>query len=91
MNWLNVGLKALPLIFGAITAVERFVKGKGQEKQDAALEMVKDLLATTEGITGKDLLEDSDVADAAKKVIDAVVSFQNLVAKRNAARAIATN
>lgn len=86
MNWLSVGLKALPLILGAIGAVERFVKGKGREKQEAAIAMVQDMLAATEGVTGKELLEDASVAEAARKVVDAIVAFQNVIAKAQAQR-----
>ena len=90
MGWVTAGLKLLPLVFAAITAVEKFSTGRsGKDKQDAAVELVGDLVPVLEAGIGKDIVNDGDVQDAIRKVIDAVVAFQNVVrdvqAKRKAA------
>lgn len=83
MEWIAKGLSLIPAITAAINAVERFVKAKGADKQAAALDMAQIILAATEGMAGKDLLNDEDVRDAAKKVIDAQVALQNVIARKN--------
>lgn len=85
MQWLSIGLRVIPFIFAAVTAVEKFVKGTGQEKQTAAVEMVAALLESAEGVSGKELLDDEAVKQAAKEAIDAIVALQNVIAKRKAA------
>ena len=85
MGWLVIGFKLVPLIIGAVQAVERLVSGaKGKDKQDAAVDMVGAMLATIEGATGRELLDDAAVQEATRQVIDAVVALQNCIAKRAA-------
>lgn len=82
MNWLGLGLRILPYVGTVVSVVERFVKGKGKEKQDAALDMLETVLETVEGVAAKDLINDAVVNQAARAVVDAVVAFQNIAAKR---------
>ena len=82
MQWITLGLKIVPLILGAINAVERFIKAPGVEKQAAALDMTQIMLAAVEGAAGRDLLNDEDVRVAAKEAIDAIVALQNVIARR---------
>jgi hypothetical protein len=82
MSFLQIGIKLLPYIVEAVNWVERFIKGKGQTKQDAAIKLVMSMLGIAESATEKDLLEDSKVEDAARKVIDAVVALQNVIANK---------
>ncbi len=85
MGWVTIGLKLAPLIIGCVQAIERLVKGAhGKDKQDAAVDMIGTVLAATEGLAGKDLLEDAAVQAATRKVIDAVVALQNVIATRAA-------
>lgn len=84
MKWIEVGFKILPLILTAVTQVEKFVKGKGKEKQDAAVDMVKAMLEAIEGAAGKDLLDDADVQKATRAAIDAIVALENVLAKKKA-------
>ena len=82
MNWLTIGVKALPLILAAATAVEKFVqgiKGQGPRKEDDAYALFATLLALTEGITGQDLADDAKVEEATRNVFRAFVAFQNVV------------
>jgi len=83
VGWLVIAARIVPLVWTAVQAVERLVKGKGQEKQDAAVDLVGDLLATVEGAAGKDLLNDAAVVAAVRRLIDAVVAVQNVIATRS--------
>lgn len=83
-GWIAIGMKILPLIWGAVQAVEHFLTDiHGKDKQNAAVDMVSAFLIATEGAAGRDLLNDNDVRVATKAVIDAVVSLQNLIATRS--------
>lgn len=57
----------------------------GKEKQDAALKLIMSSVTLTEGVVGKDLLNDAEVQAATRSVIDAVVALQNVLAKKRAA------
>lgn len=82
MGWVTIGMKLLPLIVEAVNWVEKFVLRKGKAKQDAAIQLCLSMLTITEATLDKDILEDSEVEDAARKTIDAVVALQNLIAKK---------
>jgi hypothetical protein len=84
MGWVTIGLKLLPLIVEAVNWVEKFVLRKGKEKQDAAIKLCISMLGIAEAAVEKDILEDSEVEDAARKTIDAVVALQNILAKKQA-------
>ena len=79
MGFLDIGLRLFPLILTSIESVERFVRGKGSEKEDAAVTMVDTILRTVEAGTNKDLLNDAAVNAATRDGIKAVVSLQNVV------------
>jgi len=83
MNWLATGARLLPFIVEAVSWVEKFITQKGQYKQDAAVYMVKSILGVAELGANKDLLDDEDVEEATRKVIDAVVALQNVIASRS--------
>ena len=77
MRWVTLGMKLLPYIVEAVGWVEKFVTRKGKQKQDAAVYMVKSIVGVAEIADGRDLLE-----DATRKVIDAVVALNNIVASK---------
>ena len=83
MAWITLGMKLLPYIVEAVHWVEKFITTKGKYKQDAAVYLVKSVLGIAEAGTAKDLLDDDEVEAATRKVIDAVVSLQNVVAKKH--------
>jgi len=83
MGWVTLGMKLLPYIVEAVQWVEKFITTKGQYKQDAAVYLVKSVLGIAEIGTAKDLLDDDEVEAATRKVIDAVVALQNVVAKKH--------
>lgn len=82
MAWVSLGLKLLPVVTQAVIAVEAIFRGKGKQKEDAAVAAVAPLLALVEGGVQRDLLDDPTVEDAVRKVIVAVVALQNVVATR---------
>lgn len=83
-KWIGIGTKVVPLVIGAVNAVEKLLSAaKGKEKQDAAVSMVAAMLAVVEGGIDKDLLNDAAVQDAVRKVIDAVVALQNVIASKS--------
>ena len=80
MTWITGALKLIPLIITAVSAIERVASAKkGKEKQDEAIAMVGDLVPLIEGSIGRDVVNEKDVQDAIRKVIDAVVALQNVV------------
>ena len=79
MGFLAIGLKLLPYIVSAVEAVERLIKSKGAEKEDAAVGMVHAILKTVEHGADRDLLNDEDVNRATRDVMKAVVSLQNVI------------
>jgi hypothetical protein len=86
MGFLAIGLKLLPYIVSCVNAVEQFLRGgqRGEEKEDAAVGMVHAILQTVEAGADKDLLNDSDVNAATRKVMQAIIALQNVIAsKRN--------
>ena len=84
MKWINVGLKLLPYVLSCIRAVETFIKGKGRgvEKENAAIGMVHAVLQTVEAGLDRDLLNDEDVNRAVRQVMQALVALENIVAKK---------
>lgn len=79
MNWITGALKLFPLILTAVNAIERMSSKKGKEKQDEAIALVGDLVPIIEAGVGRDVINEAGVQDAIRKVIDAVVSLQNVV------------
>jgi|TARA_R100001132_G_C3246760_1_gene75446 hypothetical protein len=82
MRWVSIGLKLLPFIVEAINWVEKFIMKKGVEKQDAAVKMTLSMLGIAEEAMDKDIMNDSDVEKATRRVIDAVVALQNLLSSK---------
>jgi len=82
MRWVSIGLKLLPFIVEAINWVEKFIMKKGVEKQDAAVKMTLSMLGIAEEAMDKDIMNNKDVEEATRRVIDAVVALQNLLASK---------
>jgi hypothetical protein len=58
---------------------------RGAAKQDAVVQMVRGALASANTLTERQLAEDPDVERLTRRVIDAVVALQEMIAKRAAA------
>jgi predicted amino acid dehydrogenase len=72
-------VKAIPVIVAAIGAVEKLSDKKGKDKQDAAVAIVGDLIPLIEATIPREIVDESQVQDAIRKVIDAIVALQNVV------------
>ena len=79
-KWIGLGFKIVAFIPAIVDTVEKFIAGKGKAKQDAAMDMLGVFITSVEGVVGKELLDEAKVQNALRKVIDAVVAFQNVVA-----------
>jgi hypothetical protein len=82
MKWISIGLKLLPFIVEAVNWVEKFIMKKGVEKQTAAVKMTLSMLDIAEEAMDKDIMNDKDVEEATRRVIDAVVALQNLLSSK---------
>lgn len=76
----------IPAIMSAVEAVEAFARGKGKDKQNAAVDLVGKFLQLTEGAAGKDLLDDAEVQAAVRAAIDAIVAMENVIRDARAKR-----
>jgi predicted amino acid dehydrogenase len=72
-------VRAIPVIVAAIGAVEKLSEKKGKEKQDAAVAIVGDLIPLIESTIPREIVDEGQVQDAIRKVIDAIVALQNVV------------
>lgn len=75
--------KLIPVIITSITAVEKLVRGKGKDKQDAAIDILKMSVKTIEEFKGKDIMKDSEIERAARSAIDAIIALSNAIEKKN--------
>jgi hypothetical protein len=84
MGWLSIGMKLLPYIVSCVSSIEQFFKGdqRGEDKENAAVGMVHAILQTVEAGADRDLLNDEDVNRATRDVMRAVVSLQNVIARK---------
>lgn len=74
---------------GVVEAIARQIPQlRGQQKQDAVVELVKQALAASEAFVGRELADDEDIAKATRGVIDAVVALNNIIAAKTAAAQI---
>lgn len=90
MQWLSFLIKSAPVIIAAVQAVEKIfsgLKGKSQDKEDAAVLIVRTVLGAAENILAKDLLNDEKVEQAMREAIRAFVAFENAIAAAKAAKA----
>ena len=85
LQWVGAGLRLLPFLVGAVQGVERLcVNAGGKAKQDAAIASLTAIVESA-GITDDAvLLEDPDVERATRILINALVNFQNILARKAA-------
>jgi glutamate racemase len=86
MHWVTGALKLIPLILTAITAVEKVVDKKGKAKEDAAIDLVGQLVPLIEASVDRDVVDDAAVQQAMRDTISATVSLMNIVRDVQAAR-----
>ena len=77
----NIASAAIPGV-AQIESIARALPGlKGKAKQDAVVELVKASILASESVADKDLLNDPEVEKSTRGIVDAVVAFQNVIAK----------
>lgn len=86
MGWVTGALKLIPLILTAITAVEKLVDKKGKAKQDAAVDLIGQLVPLIEASIDRDVVDDAAVQQGMRDTITATVSLLNIVRDVQAAR-----
>lgn len=83
---LTFATRALGAIITGVPAVQAmtnmFPSGTGDQKKQAVMDMVRAELAAAELLYGHDLANNPDVMLAVGKVIDAVVAFHTVIAKK---------
>lgn len=88
MKWKDLGLKIAYAVFEHGSDVERMGKAipslKGSAKADAVAALVKESIAISEEVAGKDLVNDPELESAYRALSDAYVHLQNVVAKKSA-------
>ena len=86
ISWTAVGrfvVKALPFLIHTAEDVHAGPSA-GQTKKAWVKEIILNGVEALEGASGKDLLNDPEVVKAYDAVNDAIVAFQDLVAKKQA-------
>jgi len=84
-DWIRIGtlvITALPKIIGLIERIRGSQSGQGAQKRQDVRELILALVEGAEGATGRDLLNDAEVVKAYDAVNDALVAFQNVIAKK---------
>ncbi len=88
-KWALVGLQIAENFIPALKAVEataRVIGGlSGKNKQDAAVQLIKDSISAAEQLG----VFDAEVEAAVRTAIDASVNLQNVIARKVAAKAVA--
>lgn len=77
--WVAAAFKIIPLVISAVRTIEAVSTAKGKQKQDAAVDMVGDLIPLVESTISREVANEDEVKDAIRKVIDAVVALLNVV------------
>lgn len=86
---MNLGtiFKYAGLVFGAMQSVEAVADAPGgRAKQDAVVASVQGMLPILDATMGSSLATDPDVVQAMRGVTDAIVAFENLVARKRAGK-----
>lgn len=85
-KWVKLGIGVARVMIPAVAKVETIARSlpslRGQQKQDAVIELVKASVLASESIADRDLLNDPEVERATRAIVDAVVAFQNVLAKK---------
>lgn len=81
--WLRLGVTVITLLPKLIGLVEKAKgSGSGAEKRATVKDIILTAVEATEGVVGRDLLNDPDVAKAYDAANDALVALQNVLVKK---------
>lgn len=82
VEWSLSAVKLIPLIVGAVHAVEKVAGArKGKEKQDAAVEAITAMIVSTEVALDTELINEKTFNDLLRRMIDDYVAIQNYIAE----------
>lgn len=87
MNWIRLGtliVSALPRIITIVERLRGSQPGQGTQKRQDVKDLILTLVETTESAAGRDLLNDAEIGEAYDAMNDAIVKFQNVVARKAA-------
>lgn len=78
MNFLKMFLRGLALLPSLIQGIESIFGAKtGDQKKDAALEIVSSAISLTDAVSGKHVVDADSFSEGLGKVIDGVVQCLN--------------
>ena len=78
MNIFEIIVKVLPVALQIVPLVEKlFRNSSGPEKKDIAIELIKPAVRAVENATGKELVDENALSEAADKTVDGVVEILN--------------
>lgn len=78
MNVFEVIVKVLPIALQVVPLIERMFGDKpGSEKREAAIDLIKPTVRAIESATGKELVDEEELANAAGCAVDGVVGVLN--------------
>lgn len=87
MGFLSIALKLVPLIVGAVQAVESIYKKdpskpkeqQNKERQDAAVDAIGAMITTLEVSFQKELMDEKEFQILLRKMIDDYIAIQNFI------------
>lgn len=87
MGWLSFALRLVPLVVGAVQAVESIYKKdpnkpkdqQNKERQDAAVDAIGAMIATIEATTAKEIMDEEGFKVLLRRMIDDYIAVQNFI------------
>jgi hypothetical protein len=80
MNWVNLLTRLIPIALQVAPLIENLIgSSSGEEKREAAIEMIVPGIRAAEAAAGRDLVDEELLADAAGKAVDSAVTILNEV------------
>jgi hypothetical protein len=72
----------LPVAFEAVKLAEKiFGRGKGSSKKSLAVDVVKMVLKSYEGIKGEDIVDEDALSEGVGNIVDGIVKVLNATGK----------
>lgn len=79
MGAIGIIAKILPLALQVIPFIERLIgKGEGDKKRAAAIKLIVPVIQAIESASGKELVDEEALAEAAGNLVDGIVAVMNL-------------
>lgn len=81
MNWFNVVQKIVPIVVGAVHAVETIKNIKGKDKQDAAVSAIEAMIPAFQVALPEGVFQSDEFQILLRNLIDSYVAIQNFISK----------